>query len=1185
MDTTLLVVTFDPVPVDDASIDEALARIMSPHTMLKFPRAREVGYGWQERHLKPGLVTLLQENVLDETHPLTSLNIAALPVQLVASLTTDALGLVELLEAAAEHRLARAAEGTSEEDYEASLYAEAGRQLAERLLRLLPDQVEAALEVVMTGGQGSWSDERFRTGAEALQKVGLAQVAGGSISLVPMARKANDGRILSALRERLSRSLSVLPPRRWFVETAFILGPRRPLPAANNLMASADASTGQHIVTESNLTSASRRSLEQVREWICNGSGFKDRCLRAHDFLGDPDRSKRARTDRHSEYDVWLDPIKCEFTEEDWKQLNFIHVNDDQYDETVTRTKNALGFPADSRSTFRGFMVLDRKRFSSHESISRQIDAFLKKRGDLKVDLARWMTFAFNEDLSRQSRPWFINLLCWVWRSAIDSSDDEHNGRDEAHDVMRRCLAYALKNNYPRLPEHIREDARAVGLDVSAVVAAGERPPEFLHRMKDGFEKVLNGAFVDARKAYEQAVVIANQRGDVFGEWVAFHGEEDAMLASINFMERTKEATQSAMDDYRRRRQAMEQAPKIKEWLDQARERRDRVVEETIEKFLKQNRQRSVGGRSMSFSNNLHDYWTMFRDLETMHAPPNLQRTHVRPLIDAGGFDPEEELHYRLQLGVDRTEKTAAWISRTIDDPNSSLEKSRNRNTALLNELTRRDTTRYEREQRLEVFPQILDILRVEDLDWAASFLTECKSEFGATVTTHRGWRALHHDYADGWREYAGLDVRPIVLDRLENYASMIIGEIESERFSRALRALPLEQWIGILPHPPDRMIRLVLDLNRHVVSNQQDVSDSDENIAWALFSIVRGATRFGRPIMPTMKQEVRAWAGRLLHKKTPIEHSYRHGAFTAAAHLAYLLAADDDARDDVVTDALARAADYRVPEHGMGHPLEGPLGVWVSLVEAGARTTSPAMTKAANDLLKALDATWDDALRFMTNNPHHAWSYVAFLADTIASEIATPISVARERLLQLVQVAPAELRLCAEVLDPRFWGERWQSFIYQVWKSSSGGESPDPVAARMGAVDLFARWVAHRADSAELPSELGFLVDVSLLALLDESPTVANHAAYSIVGYALRARAPAQVSRVVGALRRMAIDPRLGIRGAAAYAGKKLPLTEVAEEIRAVAEEIDKTMAEEPYAVIQRQRKFGELDGKYPPL
>jgi hypothetical protein len=107
--------------------------------------------------------------------------------------------------------------------------------------------------------------------------------------------------------------------------------------------------------------------------------------------------------------------------------------------------------------------------------------------------------------------------------------------------------------------------------------------------------------------------------------------------------------------------------------------------------------------------------------------------------------------------------------------------------------------------------------------------------------------------------------------------------------------------------------------------------------------------------------------------------------------------------------------------------------------------------------------------------------------------------------------------------------------------------------------------------------------VDATLLAVQDESPIVANHAAYNVVGYADRARSPVDVRRVASALRRLATDPRLGVRGAAAYAGTKLQIVKVEPKIRDVAAEIDEAMSKETYAVIRRQRCFGEIDGKHP--
>jgi len=196
---TLLVVTFEDASVEDA-ITEALACITCPHAMLQIPQPRESGYAWQERFLKPALITLLQDRCDDPQHPLASFNVAALPVRLAASLTTEALELVELLEATIEHRLEHGAEGTSEEDYQTSLYTEVGRRFGERLLRLQPDQVPDALRVLSVEGAGVWSDERFRAGAKALEDIGLARVAGGSVSLGPMARCANDPRVLLGLR-------------------------------------------------------------------------------------------------------------------------------------------------------------------------------------------------------------------------------------------------------------------------------------------------------------------------------------------------------------------------------------------------------------------------------------------------------------------------------------------------------------------------------------------------------------------------------------------------------------------------------------------------------------------------------------------------------------------------------------------------------------------------------------------------------------------------------------------------------------------------------------------------------------------------------------------------------------------------------------------------------------------------
>ncbi len=924
------------------------------------------------------------------------------------------------------------------------------------------------------------------------------------------------------------------------------------------------------------------QSVKEIEESVRAQPDFEKRRRRAEDFLSDPDRTKVVRTDSYSEYGVWLAVLGGDFTKDDWEGLSSIYSDDSQYSEVGTNAPVASRH--DSRSTFKGFHVLPRNRFGVMDTLSRQIDAFLKRNSSLKIELAGWMMFALEQGLIRDGKSLFVDLLSWIWRAAAGKRDDSDSRlRDEASAVIKKTLAIALAYGYQSVQKHIREDAEAIGLDVSGVGPADARNPEFIREMKEGFDRMLNGVFPEARKAYEKARAIAQDRGEAFNQWVACHGEADAAAASINFIDQGKEEFLSTMDRYRRRLRSLEQAPEVKEWLELARHRRDKVTEKLIERFIEQRRRQSVGGKSFSWSNYVHEYWTTFRDLETIHASPRLQREYIQPLIDLGGFPPEQELRYRLQLDVDKTEKTERWLSRIISDPRGTLDERRERDEALMTEFTRSDTTKFERVGRLEFFPQITEIFRVKDLDWAASFLLQCKNEFGDSIQTHASFRILHSDYAAAWGKYAQLELRLQILDHLEAYASSIDGEIEADRFSKALRSLPLEQWVGLHDTAAERLVHLVLDLDRKFNSDSEEVSGSDENLGWALYSVVHAVKNSERSLLDATWEEVRKWADRLLHKKVSDEKFYQAGALNTAVHVAWMSARDDAARDAVVKEALARTTDVVNPSYRTDPDLEGPVGVWVSLIEAGVSHTSPTMAEAAVRLWKAIDAQWDALHKFLGNNPHHAWTYVTFLADVIALGLVEPLDLAQERLLAIVSVSPENLLVCAKSLDPRYWAEHWKQFVDQVWKSSGGANDSDPITGRIGAVDLLQQWLAQRAPTDELSPDLGFLVDATLMATVDQSEVLANHAAYNVVGYAAQVRDSAEIRRVMGPLRRLALDPRLVVRGAAAYGGKKLQLVEVADEIRAVAVDIDKATSQETYAMIERQRRFGELDGKRP--
>jgi hypothetical protein len=397
---------------------------------------------------------------------------------------------------------------------------------------------------------------------------------------------------------------------------------------------------------------------------------------------------------------------------------------------------------------------------------------------------------------------------------------------------------------------------------------------------------------------------------------------------------------------------------------------------------------------------------------------------------------------------------------------------------------------------------------------------------------------------------------------------------------------MSLERWVGLHDGVADRLVHLVMSTERG--EHSEDVSGSDEHLSWALFSVVRGVKRFRRDLPAATWAAVREWAARLLKKPLSAEHAYRWGAFTAAVHLAWTAVEDDASRNSIVENALACMPKTAQPSRWSGPAHEGGLGLWLALLHAGADRSRLELIDAAKQLWEAMDSEWEATLKFVENNPHHAWAYVSFLRSLLAEEgvAPLPLPLVRERLLLLVQAAPMRLSLCAEELDPALWADQWPALVDLIYRYTAGADTGDPVAARLGAADLYFNWTsAHLRAPAELPPDLGFLLDAALLGIHDESPAVANHAAYAIAAHAAFARAPFDVRRLAGGLRRLAIDPRVQVRGAAAYAGAQLPQMNVADELRDVALRIHADLAADPYAVIHRQRVFGELDGRVPPL
>lgn len=1166
-DDTLIIATIGQAPVDPRSLDEVFSLRACRHLLVHHTEPQESGYAWQERYLKHPLVDCLRAIVHDQHHPLVSFNIATLPIQKAASLTTDVLSLVELLEATVEHRLSRATEGTSAVDYEKSLYAVAGERFVERMLRLLPGPMDAAIAVLKKEGQGVWSEEQFRVGAKALERLGLAQVAGGFVSLGPLARQARQLPIPSEIA-----------PRRWLVETASILDSLRGEVNRNSAVFAkagiAAISELFHALRDASVSPATPKKddIERVETWVREGADFEERCNRARDFLSDPDRAAIVRTNKYIEYDVWLAAIRGAFQDDEWERVGAMYSSDEFYDETIPEAQRRKDQKPDDRSSFRGFLVLDRKRFDVQRQITRHIDFFLFKQPQQRLALGRWLAFAlFEAKLEVKDKPLFTDLLSYCYRTAVEAGDGSF--LEEANGIVRRCYALALKNNYTDERAHIEADARELRLDTASIVPAGERPSAYLEAMKQAFQAMLEGAFADARNTYEQAFAIAAEGDDAFDAWVALHGESEAAWDELDQREKFGQEARALMDDYHRRIKALEQKPDMAAWLSRAEEHREQMKKLTIEKLVRERRQRLSSETSYSINHSPHEFWTLFRDLETIPAPPELQQKYIQPLIDFGGFDPDEEFAYRLRLDVNKAEDTKAWLLRMVDTPWPSLEEAQKRDEALLAEFKREGACKLERLRRVKVFPQIAKIFRVADLDWACAFLSKCNDERNDPAWYHRTDFTAHASAVCG---YVHIETRTVGLDMLEQFVAGDISWHERLELARGLNheAVSIQQWVGLHEGAAERLSRLTLQLVKTAYDeHEKDVKEfsTDQLLTPALVAIVKGAQKFQRVLPEAMLAVMRAWADEVLSNVWD----------NAAIQLAVLLAPSTVARDEMVTRVLGMIHSATTQPTD-ATALEAPIQAWLHLVEANVDPKSTAMVEAAQSLWGKLEAFWSDLLGRPRFAPRESWAHVAFLSSWLASGMASPLLAVREKLLELIKLDPENLALCAPVIDPTHWGDLWPSFVALVWKQAGGGDGSDPVASRRGAVALFSAWLLDTQESGEqLPAELCILLDLTLLAVLDESVSVANHAAYGVLRYAARVHMPHDIQRIRAALRKIALDPRVNVRGAAAYAGTYLPLLkDVAEPIRAEALAIDKSLETDPYAIIQRQRVYGALDG-----
>jgi len=193
-DQTLVLIRFEEDPGDE--LPQRLQGFAACMVLVQLPTPRETGYGWIERYIKPKLVSWLRNLVCAPDYPLAVFGVGELPVHEAATLSSEPVELIDLLEATLAHRLHSVHDrALTRGDYRRSLMLSAGRRLSVRLSELDGGEYQSALEVLLSEGDARRRSDRRdrRQGALALQRIGLARILGDDIVLGPLARHIRTG--------------------------------------------------------------------------------------------------------------------------------------------------------------------------------------------------------------------------------------------------------------------------------------------------------------------------------------------------------------------------------------------------------------------------------------------------------------------------------------------------------------------------------------------------------------------------------------------------------------------------------------------------------------------------------------------------------------------------------------------------------------------------------------------------------------------------------------------------------------------------------------------------------------------------------------------------------------------------------------------------------------------------------
>jgi hypothetical protein len=630
-----------------------------------------------------------------------------------------------------------------------------------------------------------------------------------------------------------------------------------------------------------------------------------------------------------------------------------------------------------------------------------------------------------------------VELLELTLREGMLSSESESFGR-----VIVRAVNWCRKTRDVERDERLRRLAAELRINVGAETAEGptdspdegSRLPEtsaeaqYLAAMKAGFDAAMGGEIADSFDAYERAAELGREAGQHLWEWNALRS---ATSLAIGHVDKTGDDRTRRQDAIRSRLGELRTDEDVRSEVAAERYLVGEVFRDLAQHYRHQLALERTGAEGLRFSNVPHRLWRRWRDLQMRHVAPGVQKSLLEPLTYAESRDVHGP--FRLRLGY-LFDDVVDFLEEQVESREPSGAEARgDRDRKLVDEVLRAKTHRTGMISRLRCVPELVWIMRPEDLDSAWEFVQKCHSKIGLHYRHFSGEGRLYREYPRAWRAlvtFAPFDQAPRLL---EEAVGTIESQLRSVDVGPMLTELPLRKWMGGPLRGVKSILRTLLAVSEKV-ADRNDPFSSFEDCTRAICDYLEEAPDVARPsaeertrIHKLLARHGIGWSHfdgygwtvrRRIAKATMTQAKYRDFRKTAIAEMRLLLTR---AKGEEGVDKFKYRSTLVALTEGVGLML-GDDGPEQDVVDAALE---------AIKLLLTEHPSW---IEFVRANPRYAYGPLILAVEERRMQLAGGITRRKcaELIIELLTINPTLLREMTRTLDPGQWPARfaWDEFL-----------------------------------------------------------------------------------------------------------------------------------------------------------